>query len=288
MYTFSVIIPTYNRELKLQRALDSLVAQYFKDFEVIVVNDGSTDATHLVPSLYQDYLNIKLINIVNSGGPAKPRNIGLSVATGHYICFLDSDDIWLPNKLHELFNSANQNDMPDILWHKLRIYSNNPTNIFASIRLIGFSPFTRSDGKPKSIHQSLLQFGNFIPLSSLAVSKSLIAEYTIAFNEEDIFVAWEDYQFLLDCFSKADVTHHCINKCLGYYEQGIGISSSLQRRKIILSTIAEKHFKGSSKLPLWLQLEQIKLNIISGQRTPLAICNFLFRRFLYTLSLVFA
>ena len=92
----SVIIPTYNREWSLNRAIDSVLAQDYKNFELIVVDDGSTDATPELLSTYGDA--IVMIRQENSGVSAA-RNRGVKEAAGELISFLDSDDYWLPKKL---------------------------------------------------------------------------------------------------------------------------------------------------------------------------------------------
>lgn len=87
----SVIIPTYNRSGLLAEAIESVLAQTWKDLEIIVVDDGSTDNTRdaLVP--YRT--RIKYIFQANSGGCSRPRNVGIRHSNGEYIAFLDSDDI---------------------------------------------------------------------------------------------------------------------------------------------------------------------------------------------------
>lgn len=101
----SVIIPTYNRCWILKEAIDSVLSQKFSDFEIIVVDDGSTDATNELLSTYGD--QITTISQQNKGVSAA-RNAGISFARGGYIAFLDSDDMWLPEKLscqHDFFQS---------------------------------------------------------------------------------------------------------------------------------------------------------------------------------------
>ena len=96
MRRFSVIIPTYHRKAELICALDSVFAQN-EDIEAIVCDDGSTDGTE---GLFRETNPfIKYNKLPHTGGPSEPRNYGLSVATGEWICFLDSDDAWLPGKL---------------------------------------------------------------------------------------------------------------------------------------------------------------------------------------------
>lgn len=92
----SVVIPTYNRVTFLKDAIDSVLAQTFLDFELIVVDDGSTDDT---PKLLSSYNNkVRVITQTNQG-PSAARNRGIETAKGEWIAFLDSDDVWKPDKL---------------------------------------------------------------------------------------------------------------------------------------------------------------------------------------------
>ena len=91
----SVIIPTYNRARTIERAVNSVLAQTWKDMEVIVVYDGSTDQTGEALKVYGD--KIRVIRQPN-GGASAARNTGIKAATGEIISFLDSDDEWLPEK----------------------------------------------------------------------------------------------------------------------------------------------------------------------------------------------
>jgi len=98
----SVIIPTYNRANLLKRAIESVLNQTFQDFELIVVDDGSTDNTKEVVAEFQKRdPRIKYIWQENSGGPAKPINTGIKNSKGQYIAILESDDEWLPEKLEK-------------------------------------------------------------------------------------------------------------------------------------------------------------------------------------------
>ena len=92
----SVIIPTYNRAEIIEEAVDSVLAQDYKDFELIVVDDGSTDNTSEVLATYGD--DIRVLYQENKGVSAA-RNRGISEAAGKLIAFLDSDDLWMPQKL---------------------------------------------------------------------------------------------------------------------------------------------------------------------------------------------
>ena len=94
----SVVIPTYNSSQFIVETLESVFAQTYKDYEIIVVDDGSTDNTKEVLQPYTS--RIKYIYKEN-GGPASARNVGIKSAQGEYIAFLDSDDRWLPEKLEK-------------------------------------------------------------------------------------------------------------------------------------------------------------------------------------------
>lgn len=108
---FSVIIPLYNREKVLSQTLDSLKRQTFHDFEVIIVDDASTDNS-LELALRYDMPNKKILkNEVNSERCVS-RNRGIEAAEGKYICFLDSDDVFLPDHLQTFYNNLIQLSLP--------------------------------------------------------------------------------------------------------------------------------------------------------------------------------
>lgn len=96
---FSVIIPVYNKASSIQATLDSVFAQTCQDFELIVVDDGSSDNLGEVLSPYAD--SIRLIRQTNAG-VAAARNRGIEASRGEFVCFLDADDTWMPNHLAAL------------------------------------------------------------------------------------------------------------------------------------------------------------------------------------------
>ena len=94
--TVSVIIPSYNCELYIAETLESILDQTFKDIEIIVVDDGSTDKTRQIVTSYG--APVRLVTQTNAGVCAA-RNRGIREAAGQYVCLMDHDDYWLPDKL---------------------------------------------------------------------------------------------------------------------------------------------------------------------------------------------
>ncbi len=113
MPTFSVIIPAYNSERFIERTIKSVLNQTFTDFELIIVDDGSNDNTdRLIKKAQLKDTRIKVISTPNSGGPTIPTNIGINVAKGEYVAFLDHDDEWREDKLQKIYDVVKKN--PDI------------------------------------------------------------------------------------------------------------------------------------------------------------------------------
>lgn len=101
MSQVSVVIPTYNAENFLERTIESVIHQTYSDWELLIVDDKSTDKTRDIIKRYENY-DSRIRGIFldkNSGGPAYPKNIGVKNSNGRYIAFLDHDDVWLPEKL---------------------------------------------------------------------------------------------------------------------------------------------------------------------------------------------
>lgn len=107
----SVIMPLYNNEDYIERAILSVINQTYENWEILIINDKSVDSSKEIATKYSDiYSNIKLINLKINNGVANARNIGINNARGEYLAFLDSDDEWLPEKLEKQISFMNKND----------------------------------------------------------------------------------------------------------------------------------------------------------------------------------
>lgn len=207
---FSIVIPTYNHAEFIGRCIESLLCQTYQNWEAIIVNNFSEDNTIEVVERYNDP-RIRLINNANGGVIAVSRNKGLSLAKGNWICFLDSDDWWYPNKLEA---SLKYLDKYDLVYHNLdKNYSANKSNgkVYGR-QLYG------------DITKDLLVNGNGIPNSSVIIRKKIIDE--IGFISEDKnLIAVEDSDYWIRA---AFVTNKFkfINQSLGAYWIGENISVS--------------------------------------------------------------
>ena len=135
MIDFSIIIPAYNVEKYIRRCVDSVLNQTYKNYEIIVVNDGSTDDTYNILKKEYKKKNIKLVDKKN-GGLSSARNTGLQYAEGEYIIFLDSDDWWEKDLLNTLKDTISKTDA-DIVCFKLQKYYEKE-NIYKKINIPSF------------------------------------------------------------------------------------------------------------------------------------------------------
>jgi len=126
---FSVVVPTYNRSEMARDAVHSVLNQDFSDFELIVVDDGSSDNTADVMTSFSNKLRYhRQIN----GGVASARNAGISLSSGQYICYLDSDDLWPKNKLSTYKSLIDSRQSPAFIFsdfHKHDISLSQPYKV---------------------------------------------------------------------------------------------------------------------------------------------------------------
>lgn len=184
----SIVIPAYNSEKYIAEAIESAMSQVAIEFEIIVINDGSTDTTMNVVSNYKQH--IRIINQDNSG-PAAARNNGVSNAKGQYIAFLDSDDLWLPEKLMVQFRKINDG-YPIVYSNRFNIGEIRDLPKIQS-EIIEFP-----EGK---IWNKLLN-GNMITTSSVIIKKDIFEEFN-GFREELPYC--EDWDLWLRCAEKYDI-----------------------------------------------------------------------------------
>ena len=126
----SVIIPTYNRERFLSKAIDSVMAQTFRDYELIIVDDGSTDNTEVLVKARD---GVRYFRLAENAGVSKARNLGIKQACGKYVCFLDSDDLWVKDKLERQIHYM-ESDAQPVVCYTDEIWVRNGTRVNAGKR----------------------------------------------------------------------------------------------------------------------------------------------------------
>lgn len=108
----AIIMPSYDSEKFIAESIESVLAQTYSNWELIIVDDCSPDDSNKIITKYVDNdYRIKLIKLQKNSGPAVARNMAIEAASGRYIAFLDSDDVWLPNKLEIQINFMRENDL---------------------------------------------------------------------------------------------------------------------------------------------------------------------------------
>lgn len=183
-FLFSIIVPTYNRAHLIVKTLHSILEQSFRDFEVIVVDDGSTDNTEevLQPFLSEKVRYYKITN----GERARARNFGIKQAQGMYISFVDSDDLLYPNYFYESYQFLQ--NKPDAVFWALSYEIKN----------------TKGKTLTKQIHKGdlrkKLQYGNFLSCMGVFVKKDILLKHP--FNEDRDLSGTEDYELWLRLASR--------------------------------------------------------------------------------------
>lgn len=219
---FSVVIPAYNVATFIVKTLESLNAQEFRDFEAVIINDGSTDNTQAVISEYiaaHPNLCLRLVN-QNNRGIAAARNRGISETRGRYVAFLDADDIWYPEKLSRCYEAFNKLTGITVVCHNeaLRDASNR------IVRHLNYGPYV------EGMFRKLLYGGSCISTSATVIRRDVFSEVGL-FRENPEFSTVEDYDLWLRLSQKHKI--YFIPQILGEY---------VLNKKNVTSNF-EKHYK---------------------------------------------
>lgn len=203
---FSVIITTYNSEKNIENTVNSVFKQNYLNYEVILVDDCSTDNTlKVVNEKFGDRINIFKTN-ENFGGPARSRNIGLNNSKGEWIFFLDGDDFWFRNKLINFNKFILENPNFEVFCsNELLLNTKNKKRI-----KINHGPYV------KNFFEKLLIEGNKLSPSASAVKKDFIFNKKILFDENKCLIGVEDYDFWLN-LSKNSAKFFFIKKVMNIY-----------------------------------------------------------------------
>ena len=237
----SVIIPTYNGEKYIREAIDSVLAQSYEDFEIVVVDDGSADNTKEVLDKYE--AQIKYIYQENQGRSAA-RNRGVKESTGEYIAFLDADDLWEVDKLMLQMAYFEKNSNLGLIYSDALSVRDREVlvpSLFRERRPYAGRCFDK------------LLYENFIPTQTVIVKK-MVFEAVGGFDES-IEVS-EDYDLWLKILKKYEISY--IDKVLARYRlHNNNVSQDIEKMSLAHHNILLKNIH-SSKLNIIF-----KKNIVS-------------------------
>lgn len=263
--TFSIIIPAYNAAAYLQPCLDSIFSQEYDDFEVIVIDDGSTDST---AALLGHYPRVKVIHQENTG-MATARNRGIDEAKGEYILFVDSDDLLTEGALATLASELNDEDIIGFNARKLHEttgeYSYHPT-ISEPESSDGWTYFCRHRLQPTDIH--------FVCIWQRAYRRQFLKDNNLRFA--DGILRAEDDLFTTEAMLAAQ-TLRTITPCLYTYRiRANSITTTVDRRRFDDSLRVQRmladHFiplQGVDKTVIYRVLASNYINLFSRKTKKL-------------------
>lgn len=247
----SVIIPTYKRVKKLKRAIDSVLNQTFKNWEIIIIDNHSNDGTKELITSYKNP-KIKTLLIRNKGNIAKSRNFGIKKSNGKYLALLDSDDLWRPNKLQACIKELSKETK--IVYHDM--YTQN------NINQIMFKKSGMCRDLTKPIYNDLIFNGPAFPTSSVVIEKNFFKKINF-FDEKKKLITWEDYDAWIR-LSKITEGYKKVDQVLGYRWAD---DHNTLKPNILIKTIFlfKKKYLNNRNLPNWCNLALCKSYYYTNQ-----------------------
>lgn len=225
----SVIIPTYNRGNIIENSIISVLNQTYTNLEVLIIDDGSTDNTKEIIDKFDDN-RIKYIKLKNNYGGSNARNIGIKSATGKFISFQDSDDIFYPKKLEiQMKNIINQKS--DLDFCKIKVIFNSSYHHFV--------PNSRQEINinKTNFFTELISNGNFISTQSILVRKKFIEKYLFDINMPRL----QDYELLLRMIPKVKLSYSR-EVLVELHIQKDSLQSSQEKLKKAIYILLNKNF----------------------------------------------
>ena len=225
----SIIVPVYNVEKYLMRCVNSLIAQTYRDYEIILVDDGSPDACPgICDTLAASAENIRVIHKPN-GGLSSARNVGLSAAKGDYIGFVDSDDAIAPSMFEEMLSAAKSCNADIVMADYIRVLKNGeqrlistnlPAGAYDKAKLIQYL-------YPSLIMGENLDYGPLLSVWNCLYNRRFLERHHIRFAED---VPWsEDNLFNAIAGYRAESFFYLKSRGLYYYFQNPGTITTSYR-----------------------------------------------------------
>ena len=179
---FSVVIPTYNSEKYIERCIDSVENQEYKNYEIIIIDNSSEDSTlNLINKRRLEKLRI--LTVKNDGIIAYSRNQGIENAKGKWIAFIDSDDSWMPKKLLKVKEKIDEDNTAILIYHD---ESHIHKGKFISRLKHGYDV--------DDLYQKLLFKGNALSTSAICIKRNVALD-SGGFSEDKNLITVEDYEY---------------------------------------------------------------------------------------------
>jgi glycosyltransferase involved in cell wall biosynthesis len=249
----SIIIPTHNREKVFPKSVDSVLKQTYKNWELIIIDDRSSDNTKNIINQYSQKDNrIHYFKNRHKQGPAGARNQGIELAKGEFIAFLDSDDIWYTDKLKKCLKKLEAG--ADLVCHGMRYIKDGK-----------YWKDVMCGPEKMAAYSKLLYNGSCIVISATVVRKECLRRVS-GFDENPVIISAEDYELWLK-LAQEKIRFSFINEILGEYTcHNSNISNQGIRHLNANIAVVNKHFLLGSNYALldFLKLRRIKALFLYG------------------------
>ncbi len=250
----SVIMPTYNHDRFIGDAIDSVLNQTYKNFELIIIDNYSKDDTEKIVASYKDD-RVKYLKFKNNGVIAASRNYGIKHSRGEYIAFLDSDDMWLPEKLEKQIKVFQDSNETSMLYTRFKTIEGD---------IISNKIFPKN-GKYKSgnIFKSLYR-RSFIACSSVMVRRRVLGQVGL-FDTDPNLIAIEDTDLWLRIALKYIIKCTDDLPLLIYRMQSQRISQGIEQKSRRFLIITKRYKKYAGTYLFWMSV-MLKLTCTIKQK----------------------
>ena len=226
---FSIIVPVYNVEKYLVECLESIVNQTFDDYEVLLIDDGSTDKSGCICDEYAEKYSQAKVYHKQNGGQSSARNLGITKSLGKYIVFVDSDDWIDKNLLKSIFEYTGKYDV--VFWSYCQEFSDRRINKHLYYESIEFSYFDSIELRRENIGpvrketKSPLLLDKHAPVWNKLYSSKIIKDNALFFDDINCIGTFEDGLFNFRYFKYVESAYY-LDNCLYHYRKTNSNSST--------------------------------------------------------------
>ena len=255
----SIITPAYNAEKYIAQTIDSVLSQTYPNWELIIVDDGSTDNTASVVKPYLKDIRVKYF-YQNNGKQGKARNLAIKNSKGIYLAFLDADDLWAPEKLELQMHIMQKNNF-DVVFSQGWFFNDNINTDHKDFN----APIGLQD---IDIFFSSMLVQNLVPILSVLVKKKCVVDVG-GFNENPKIQNAEDYQLWLRLADKKYI-FYCMQERLFFYrvhpnQSTSDFSATIIPKIWVLDSVVFKSISQKDKMKIMEEkLDQILFNYIDS------------------------